>query len=190
MTALGDDVAAVRRALDLVRGPVVLVGHSYGGAVITVAGAHSAVRRLVYVAGFQLDVGESISRVLPESGIQATRLGAALRFSEDARQVGVDPVMARELLYGQAPTAEADAAIAQMRPVPRALFGSRVDRVAWRTVPSTYAVCAQDLTVAPQLQRAMAQRATDSLEWASDHSPLMSHPDLVAALLIGAAREA
>jgi pimeloyl-ACP methyl ester carboxylesterase len=189
MTTLAEDTAALDRVLDDAAMPVVLAGHSYGGAVITVAGRHSAVRRLVYIAGFQLELGESISHVLPGSGIAPTRLASALRFSPDGQQVSLDRELARELLYNQAPAAEATAALARVRPVGRALFSARADTVAWRTVPSTYAVCTEDRTVAPQLQRAMAQRATACVEWASDHSPHVSHPDLVADLLIAAASE-
>jgi len=188
MTTLADDAAVVHDALEHIGSPVVLAGHSYGGAVITVAGGHPAVRRLVYVAGFQLDVGESISRVLPDAAVAPTRLVEALRFSADDKQVGVDEVMARDLLYAQAPSAEVDAALARVRPVGRAVFSSRAHTIAWHTVPSTYAVCTEDLTVAPDLQRAMARRATTVVEWASDHSPQVSHPDLVADLLISAAR--
>src|SRR5438128_1156801 len=87
MTSLAEDVAAVRRLLDAAREPVVLAGHSYGGAVITAAGAHPAVSQLVYLAAFALDEGESVSRVLPTLGIAPTRLSEALRLSDDGRAV-------------------------------------------------------------------------------------------------------
>lgn len=189
MTSLADDVAAVRAELDADPRPVVLVGHSYGGAVITAAGLHAAVRHLAYVAAFQLDAGESISRVLPEREIPETELGAALTFSTDGQRIGIDPVRAPALLYGQADPATVGPAIARLRTVVRGLFSARPDEIAWHTVPSTYAVCTEDRCVAPDLQRAMAERAGERLEWASDHSPSLSHPQLVADLIIRIVRQ-
>lgn len=189
LTSLAEDAAAVRRLLD-VSGPTVLVGHSYGGAVITAVGTHPAVRRLVYLAAFALDEGESVSRVLPERAVPPTGLGAALRFSADGAQVTVDEALAPELLYGHCSGQQAAAAIRQHRPVQRGLFGARVGVPAWRTVPSTYVVCTDDRAVAPELQRAMAARAADSLEIAADHCPQLSHPQLVAELLISMVRGA
>jgi pimeloyl-ACP methyl ester carboxylesterase len=188
MTTLADDAAIVRRTLDEMTTPIVLVGHSYGGAVITAAGGHPHVRRLVYLAAFQLDAGESIGRAVPAEAIAPTRLGDALRFSNDGNSVSIDSDLARDVLYGQAPIAEVDAALDRIRPVGRAVFSGRPDAIAWTTVPSTYAVCTEDQAVAPDLQRAMARRASTVVEWASDHSPQVSHPELVADLLIAYAR--
>ncbi|MCU1655865.1 MAG: putative hydrolase [Pseudonocardiales bacterium] len=189
MTSLTEDVAAVRRLLDAAHEPVVLVGHSYGGAVITASGLHPAVSQLVYLAGFALDEGESVSRPLPHLGVPLTRLREALRFSDDGRAVTIDDESARELMYPQAPAGLADAAIRRHRPVCRALFSTPVEGAAWRHLASTYVVCAEDRTVAPQLQRAMAVRAATSLVWPSDHTPHLSHPDLVGQLLTSTVAE-
>ena len=183
MTGLDDDVAVVRQALDAVPGPVVLAAHSYGGAVITAAGEHPAVRALVYLAAFQLAVGESISRAVPEAEVPPTRLAEALRFSPDRSEVRIDPELGRALLYGKADPALADAQLARTRAVSRSLFSATVSTSAWQRRPSTYVVCGEDRCVAPDLQRAMAARATHSLEWACDHTPLVSDPDRVAHLL-------
>lgn len=188
MTSLADDVAVARAALDQLEAPVVLVGHSYGGAVVTAAGAHPAVRRLVYLAAFQLAEGESVNSAAPEHGIAPTRLGEALRFSADGAWSSLDPALGAELLYNGVPPALAAAAVAALRPAHRDVFGGVPDTIAWRSVPSTYAVCADDLTVAPDLQRAMAERATDVLEWPTGHSPMLSRPDLVADLVAADAR--
>jgi pimeloyl-ACP methyl ester carboxylesterase len=182
MTSLDDDVAAVVAVLDETDGPVLLAAHSYGGAVITAAG-HPSVGGLVYVAAFQLDVGESISRACPDVDVAPTALSGALRFSADGAWVSLDPTAGRALLYGQAPDDDATRALARMRPAARSLFSARAPSAAWRKVPSVYAVCAQDRCVAPQLQTAMARRATRRVRWPSDHSPHVSHPELVAALL-------
>lgn len=181
LTDLGGDVAVVRSVLDGLDGPAVLVGHSYGGAVVTAAGTHPAVRELVYVAAFQLDEGESVSRVLPGEEFGQTALGTALRV--DGGAVAFDPALAAELLYHDVPTAVADAATARLRPVGRALFRAVPAAVAWREVASTFAVCGEDRVVHPSLQRAMAARATSTVEWAAGHCVLLSRPALVADLV-------
>jgi pimeloyl-ACP methyl ester carboxylesterase len=183
MTAFEDDVAVVTDALSHAPAPVVLAGHSYGGAVITGAASAGTVSRLVYIAAFQLDAGESIARVLPGQPFPDTRLGSALRFSADGAQVDLDPVAAPEILYGQAPPGLAEAVVPRLRPAARSLFAARASAVAWREVGSTYVVCAADRCVAPELQRAMARRAARRVERPSDHTPLLSHPDRVADLL-------
>ena len=161
MTSLEDDVAATVAELDRFGKPAVLVGHSYGGAVVTAAGEHPQVRHLLYLAAFALAEGESVSRALPDRDIPPTGLGEALRFSADGQQVSVDPALAVDLFYADAPAVAAAAAVARLRPVHRSLFRGVPATIAWRSRPSTYVVCADDRTVHPDLQRAMAERATD-----------------------------
>ncbi len=114
-----DSVAATRAVLDARGRPVVLVGHSYGGAVVTAAGVHPPVHELVYVAAHQLDEGESVNRTR-YAELPGTRLGEALPVSGDT--VDLDPVIGPRLLYGEAPTAVAVAATARLRPVHRSVF--------------------------------------------------------------------
>ena len=186
MSSLEDDVAVTRAALDAVDAPVILVGHSYGGAVVTAAGAHPAVLRLVYVAAFQLAAGESVNRAVPDRDIPPTRLGEALRWSADGRWCELDPELGAQLLYNGLAPAETAAAVAALRPANRLVFGGVPDTIGWQTTPSTYVVCTEDLTVAPDLQRAMAERATDVVQWPTGHCPMLSRPDLVADLLVAA----
>ncbi|MGY1608951.1 MULTISPECIES: alpha/beta fold hydrolase [unclassified Geodermatophilus] len=180
LTDLPADTAAARDALDAAGRPAVLVGHSYGGAVVTAAGAHPLVRELVYLAAFALDEGESVSRTrfgdLPD-----TRLGEAMVVSGD--EVGLDPALGPRLLYGDADPDTASACAARLRPVGRAVFRGVPEAVAWRTVPSTYVVCTADEVVHPERQRAMAARATRTVAWACGHSPLVTRPDAVADLV-------
>jgi pimeloyl-ACP methyl ester carboxylesterase len=183
LTSLAADVAAVDAVLDVVPGPAVLVGHSYGGAVVTAAGDAANVAALVFVAGFALQESESISRTAPDAGVPPTRLGEAVRFSADGAEVLLDPELGREVLYNGTPAPVADAALSRLRPVARGLFSARPQVAAWRQRRSVYAICTDDACVAPDLQRVMAARLDEQVEWDSDHSAPSSHPDLVADLV-------
>ncbi|WP_104523474.1 alpha/beta fold hydrolase [Blastococcus atacamensis] len=181
LTDLAEDTGVTQEALDAFGRPAVLVGHSYGGAVITAAGRHPLVRELVYVAAYQLDEGESVSRPGAVAGLPDTRLGEALRVTAD--QVALDPDLGAQLLYGDALPEVAAVATARLRPVGRNVFRGVPEGIAWRSVPSTYVVCAGDEVVHPDRQRAMAQRATRVLEWPGGHSPAATRPGAVADLV-------
>ncbi len=181
LTDLAADVQATRDALDDLGRPAVLVGHSYGGAVITAAGDHPLVRELVYLAAFQLDEGESISRTRAGRDLPGTRLPEAMRITGD--DIGLDPELGPALLYSDAPPDVAAAAAARLRPVHRLVFRGVPEVIAWRSVPSTYVVCTEDQVVHPELQRAMAARATRTVEWPCGHSPLTTRPEAVADLV-------
>jgi len=183
LTDLAADARATRDALGAFDRPAVLVGHSYGGAVITAAGLAPSVGELVYLAAFALDTGESVSRTGPGRGLPDTRLGEAMRLDEPTGEVTLDPVLGRELLYGDVPDDVAAAAVARLRPVSRLVFRGVPDEIAWRTIPSTYVVCARDQVIHPELQRALARRATHALEWPCGHSPAASQPEAVARLI-------
>jgi pimeloyl-ACP methyl ester carboxylesterase len=186
LTSLDDDIAATRAALDEFGSPAVLVGHSYGGAVITGAGTHPLVTELVYLAAFQLAEGESVGRTLPDEAIPATRLGDALRFDGDL--VGLDPELAVELMYHDVAPEAAAAAVARLRPVHRAVFSGVPNEIGWRSVASSYVVCDQDRTVHPDLERAMSARATRRVTWPCGHTPTLGRPDDVADLIVAATR--
>ena len=181
LTDLDADVRATRDALDAFDRPTVLVGHSYGGAVVTAAGVHPLVRELVYLAAYQLAEGESVSRPGAIGGLPDTRLGEALRVADD--EVWLDGELGVRLLYGDAPPDVAAACAARLRPAGRRVFRGAPEQIAWRTVPSTYVVCAADEVVHPERQRAMARRATRSLEWQCGHSPTATRPDVVGELI-------
>ena len=122
---LGDlhgDAAALSRALDALRGPVVLCGHSYGGAVISEgAFGHTNVRHLVFLAALMLDEGESCSRsVMPAGGTPGSEseLGAAMQFSDDGTTVTVEPVAGRRIFYADCADVDIDWAVARLGPQP------------------------------------------------------------------------
>jgi pimeloyl-ACP methyl ester carboxylesterase len=183
LTDLAADTRATLDALDRLDRPAVLVGHSYGGAVITGAGVHPLVRELVYVTAFQLDEGESVSRTRSGFDLPDTRLAEAMRVDEATGEVGIEPALGAQLLYGDAPPEVAATAMGHLRPVSRMLFRGVPEAIAWRTVPSTYVVCAADAVVHPERQRAMAAHATRVVEWSCGHSPAATRPQSVVDLI-------
>ncbi|MGW6575156.1 alpha/beta fold hydrolase [Streptomyces sp. NPDC054945] len=169
------DTAAVQAAVDALREPPVVLGHSYGGSVITgVRGAG----HLVYLAAFVPDAGES-----------AAGLGGASAQLRDAIRPGRDgtttlcPDRAAAVLYGDCPAPLAARAVALLRAQAPGCGRGVPERHGWRHTPSTYVVCAQDRAIDPVLQRRMASRCTDIREWRTGHSPFVGRPPLVVGLL-------
>jgi hypothetical protein len=149
--------------------------------VITAAGDHPLVRELVYLAAFQLDEGESVSRTRPGRDLPETRLPQAMRITGD--DIGLDPELGPALIYSDAAPDIAAAAATRLRPVHRLVFRGIPEVIAWRAVPSTYVVCTEDQVVHPELQRAMATRATRTVEWPCGHSPVTTRPGTVSDLI-------
>ena len=173
------DVAAVRAALDEMQAPVTLVGHSYGGAVISEAGTHPKVDRLVIIAGFALDVGETVM----ENGAPPsppTALHGAMRV-EDGAMV-LDPDGAHRAFYLDCDESPVD----RLVPHPLDAFGTPVTAPAWKVVPTTYVLCTQDQAVQPEVQRFLAARCSDVVELAASHSPMLSMPERIAEIARGA----
>ncbi len=191
---LGDlhsDAGRVRHVLDNLAPPVVLVGHSYGGAVITEAGDHPVVGHLVFLCALAPDDGETCMTVAvgrpgaAEISYEGRPdLGSGMIVSDDGL-VSLEPSLAAAALYNDC-THEAMAwAVSRLGPQPLITLQQAPDAVAWRTRPSTYVVCADDQIVHPDLQRQMAKRcAGTAVEWQSDHSPFLSHPEQVVGLLV------
>lgn len=176
-----DDVNAVRDALDGMT-DVVLCGHSYGGAVISEAGAHDNVAHLVYLCAFALDVGETVvTNASADDPVAAAApppaLNAAMRFEGD--DLLVDPAGAHQAFYLDCPTSPVD----RLVPHPARAFGVQAAAAAWRDKPSTYVVCAQDQAIHPDVQRFFAARCTSTVELEASHSPMLSVPDRVVQIL-------
>lgn len=182
---LSDDAAIVRKTIMSIDGDVVVVGHSYGGAVITEGAAECAnVRRLVYLAAFMPDAGESVAGLIASAG--GADVLAALR-TDDAGRSYIEPDQMRALFYGDCDDAAYARAAAHLRTMALDASSSPA-RVAWREVRSTFVIAADDRAVPPALQRRFAsRRATESVEWRTSHSPFASRPELVVDLLAGLA---
>ena len=193
---LGDlhhDASRVRDTLDVVGGPAVLVGHSYGGAVITEAGEHPAVARLVYLAALALDEGETcISAAAGDPAAAAIdhigrpNLGAGFLQGPDGT-VTLDPAVAAAALYNDCDPETVSWALARLGPQPLVTLQQTPTSVAWRRRPSTYVVCGHDMAIHPDLQRILAKRCTTSIEWDTGHSPFLSQPVLMIDLLLAVA---
>jgi pimeloyl-ACP methyl ester carboxylesterase len=190
LTDLHGGAVRVREVLDGFDEPVVLVGHSYGGIVITEAGGHRAVTELVYIAAFNLDSGESaMSAAVAESEAGTIDHSgrpdvlAHIHGHEDGTST-IDPEGARVLFYNDCTPEVAARASSMLGRQPMETLSQAPRAVAWRSKPSTYAVCTIDNIVHPDLQRVLARRADSVVEWPTGHSPFLSRPDLVAELLI------
>jgi len=181
-TSFEADVAATRRVLDKA-GPCVLVGHSYGGMIITEVGMHSDVKALVYVAAFQPDVGESVDTLSAKMPAASKSVGPVgdgfLAINSDAFPgdfaAGVPESVTRFMAISQVPvSAEA--------------FGGKDTVAAWKAKPSYAVIATQDRMINPDLERFMAKRAqSETVELPGSHAIFLSHAGEVAALIEKAA---
>ena len=174
---LHDDAAAVRALLDASAEPALLVGHSYGGVVITEAGHHPAVRRLVYVTSFLPDAGEALADF-------GTAAPPPWHVSHGDGTAGVREDLVRPLFAQDFDDPTYAGAAERLTAQNETVFGQPVTRVAWRDVPSTYVVCGEDRATPPEKQRAQAARATDVVELPAAHHPFVTRPDLMADVLL------
>jgi pimeloyl-ACP methyl ester carboxylesterase len=185
-TSLADDVAATRLAIARAQGPVVLVGHSYGGVVVSEAGTDPKVKGLVYVAAFAADKGESVDSLIknPPPGAPVPPI-----LPPQDGYLFLDRAKFRASFA--ADVGEAKAAFMADSQVPwgvRALAGA-VTEPAWRSKPSWYLVTTEDKMIPPPAQRQMAERAGSVVaEAAGSHAIYVSKPDAVAALIVKAAK--
>ncbi|WP_406293334.1 alpha/beta hydrolase [Embleya sp. NBC_00888] len=183
---LAGHVRFLRSELAALPGPLVVCAHSYGGAVLTEAAADSSnVVGLIYLAAFQLDVGESCADVntpAPESERQG------LRAVVDGDYLRVPPSAAPGMFYGDCSAARIRTALAELTPEHVRTVTVPVGAAAWRRIPSTYIVCARDAAISPEAQRALARRAGRVHTLDSAHSPMLSVPGELAALLVDEVR--
>lgn len=185
-TSLADDVAATRRVLALQDGPAVLVGHSYGGMVITEAGRDDKVAALVYVAAFQPDRGETLaalgaSKPVPGADPQAIKATAD-------GYLYLDPKLFPAAFAADLPKAEADFLARSQVFTAKGAFTTAVGEPAWKAKPSWAIVATQDRSINPDLEREMAKRAGSRVrEVESSHAVYLSRPEAVAEVIAEAA---
>jgi pimeloyl-ACP methyl ester carboxylesterase len=183
--SLEDDVAATKHVLDALDGPVVLVGHSYGGAVITEAGMNDKVAALVYIAAFAPDKGESVNTLIadpppgaPVPPILPPRDGF----------LALDREKFAASFAGDLPSSEAAFMADSQVPWGVGALGGSITDPAWRSKPSFYLVATEDRMIPPPAQRIMAERAGSKVvEVAASHAVYVSQPAAVAALIEQAA---
>jgi pimeloyl-ACP methyl ester carboxylesterase len=182
-TSLADDVKATTQAIDGLDGRSILVGHSYGGMVITEAGNDAKVAGLVYIAAFEPDTGESLltlaKKTPPASnGVKATADG----------HLYFDHALFHADFAADLPAAQADFMMrSQVLPAVQTA-GAPVTTAAWKTKPSWAIVSSADRTINPELERFMARRAGSKVtEINGSHATFIAHPDIVAKVIEQAA---
>jgi pimeloyl-ACP methyl ester carboxylesterase len=186
LRSLADDVATTVRALQSQKGDVVLVGHSYGGAIITGAGAASAnVKALVYVSAFAPDQGEALGPLL-ESQAPSSLTPAIV--PDSAGFLYIDRTKFRDVFAADVSDSEAAVMAATQKPISGAIFGEPSGAAAWKTIPSWYIVAKQDHAINPDLERFFAKRMkATTTELDSSHVPFISQPSQVVKILEDAA---
>lgn len=185
-TSLADDVAATQRVIKRVNAPLILVGHSYGGAVITEAGNEPQVRGLVYIAAFQPDTGETLGGLLhkfPPAANSAIPVGDGY--------VIVNPSKFHADFAADLPAKVAHFMSISQVPLNTSVFSTPITDAAWHHKPSWYAVATQDREINPQQERFTARRAgSTTIEVKGSHAIYMSQPQTVAKLIEQAAQDA
>ena len=184
LTSFDSDVATVRRAIALADGPTILVGHSYGGAVITEAGHESKVIGLVYIAAFAPGAGQSAGSL--GASVAPTPMGAEIRPDKEGylklTEAGVKNDFAQDLT----PT-EKTILFAVQAPTAAAALDGKVSVPAWKARPSWYLVATADRAIQPDLQRTMANTIkAKTIEVASSHVAMLAHPQETAKLILEA----
>jgi pimeloyl-ACP methyl ester carboxylesterase len=185
LSSIVDDVAATRRIVNAQDGPVLLVGHSYGGAVITVAGNHAKVAGLVYVAAFAPDEGETLASLAKPYG--ATPLFGELQPIEDGFLLltakGVMETFAQDLSLE-----EKNAIIATQAPIQGAIFETTITSAAWHTKPSWFVIAANDRAISPEQEKSTAKRmGAQTLTLPTSHVAMLAKPKEVADFISNAA---
>jgi pimeloyl-ACP methyl ester carboxylesterase len=186
LTGLDADIATTKRLLDAQQGPVIVVGHSYGGAVITGAAAGNPnVKALVYVAAFAPDANEPVGALL--GNYPPVQLATAL-VPDAAGFLYIDRAQFRDVFAQDVPARWSRIAAVTQKPLIASAFGASTPQVAWRTIPSWYLVATEDHALNPDLERAYARRmGAQTTEVRSSHAMFVSHPEEVARVIEQAA---
>ena len=188
LTSLGDDVAATRRVLNAQTGPVVLVGHSWGGVVISEAGVHERVKALVYVAAFAPSEGQSAGELGKDYPAPP---GTRFLVQDKEGFLTLSPEGVAKHFAQDVPAAKTRLMAATQGPISARSFDEKVTSAAWRTKPSWYVLTQQDHMIQPALQKAMAEKISASIvNVPTSHVPQLSKPARVADAIVAAAAAA
>jgi pimeloyl-ACP methyl ester carboxylesterase len=185
LSSLANDVAAVTRAINQQTGPVILVGHSWAGAVITQAGNNDKVAALVYVAAFVLDDGQSLGDLM--KGLPPAPWAAALKADEGGFLTLTPDAIAR-YFAPDVPAAQAKVLAATQGPLFSGSMTEKVTRAAWHSKPSYYVLSEQDQIIDSRLQQTLATKIKATVTRVpSSHVAMLSQPQAVATAIIAAA---
>ena len=183
--SLADDVATVKRAIDLVGGPTILVGHSYGGEVITNAGYNNPnVTGLVYIAAFAPDEGQSLS-----SFVDPATFPKDLFLVDSGGFIYLNPEIFRENFAQDVDPAEADLMAIVQKPFNQSIFGEKSGPPTWKQLPTWYQISDADRMIPPDVQRMFAERMNaTTLSLNTSHASYVSHPNEIAELILNATK--
>jgi pimeloyl-ACP methyl ester carboxylesterase len=185
LTSLADDVATVKRAIDLVGGPTILVGHSYGGFVITNAGYNNQnVTGLVYVSAFGPDQGESTANF-----VDVAKLPPGLLVFDSGGFAYINPEMFHQAFVQDANATEAETMAVVQKPAHQSILTEPSGPPAWKQLPTWFEVSESDHIIPPDAQRQFAQRMNaTTISLNSSHASLVTHPDEIAELILNATK--
>jgi pimeloyl-ACP methyl ester carboxylesterase len=189
LTGLAEDVDATKRAIDQQAGPVVLVGHSYGGSVITEAGADPKVHALVYVAGLQPDAGEASGQLMSKFAAPNDAMRAATNRAGPEKYFFIPPAKFRETYAADVSAPEAQFMADSEQQLAEKAMATPLSTAAWRNKPSYAILTTQDHVISPELQRWMYQRSGAKItEVSASHAVFVSQPAAVAQVIEAAAK--
>jgi pimeloyl-ACP methyl ester carboxylesterase len=185
LTSVAEDLATVNRAIELDPGPLLLVGHSYAGVVITEAGNDPKVSGLVYISAFAPDTGQSVSSLnalVPKTPVMS-------EISFDAGFLSLTNEGIRADFAQDLPDAEKQTLVVTQGPIAEVAFGTPATAPAWHTKPSWYMVASEDRVISPQLEAMMAKTINaETTTVHSSHVIMLSRPEAVADFITRAAQ--
>lgn len=185
--SLDDDIAATHALIDAVDDDALLVGHSYGGAIVTGAGTHDRVRGVVYIAAFAPDRGETVQGIVTR--YDPAEVSRFMTRGPEGEWIGVESDESRLALSWDVPEEISDARRERRRPSADGIFTRPMGEPAWASRPAWYLVASLDKHLQPQAQRDMAARAGATVEeFAGSHSLPLAAPAAVSAFVDRAAR--
>lgn len=182
---LADDVATVKRAIDLIGKPTILVGHSYGGEVITNAGYNNPnVTGLVYIAAFAPDEGQSLSTF-----VDAKSFPQGFLILDSSGLAYINPDMFHDRFSQDVKQPEADIMVVAQKPFNASIFGEKSGPPAWKQLPTWYQISESDLMIPPAAQHDFAkQMNATTISINASHASYVAHPDEIAKLILDAAK--